>query len=73
MLTLTQVVFRYDAGDLSNESDETLLAIRTGIEQELATAPDHIDSIFGRYLIQKYNEIVGYINQLLTRRYGCDD
>lgn len=72
-MTLTEVLFRYDAGDLARESDETLMSIRTGIEQELATAPEHIDSIFGQYLVQKYREIMEYITQLLNKRYGCND
>lgn len=72
-MTLTEVVFRYDSGELAQESDDTLHAIRNRIQAELETAPTTGDSIFGRYLVSRYNEISDYITRLLNKRYGCND
>ena len=72
-MTLTEVVFCYDSGNLPQESDENLHAIRNRIQAELVTAPTHIDSVFGRYLVAKYTEISDYITRTLNTRYGCND
>ena len=72
-MTLTEVVFCYDSGNLPQESDENLHAIRNRIQAELATAPTHIDSVFCQYLVAKYTEISDYITRTLNTRYGCND
>ncbi len=72
-MTLTVVVFCYDSGNLANESDENLHAIRNRIQAELATAPTHINSLFGHYLVAKYTEISDSITRTLNTRYGCND
>ncbi|MFC5413120.1 hypothetical protein ACFPMF_27610 [Larkinella bovis] len=72
-MTLTEVIFCHDAGELAKESDDKLLAIRAGIEEELLAVPPHMDSVFGQYLVEKYKEIVLSITQLLNKRYGCND
>lgn len=72
-MTLTEVVFSYDSGNLAKESDENLHAIRNRIQVELENVPTHIDSIFGQFLVIKYQEISDSITRTLNNRYGCND